>query len=68
VAETTIEKARAVLKAAQQVIILSHERPDGDAIGSLLALTLSLERAGEKCHPGSFGRCTVSFSLPAGRR
>jgi len=47
VAETTIEKAKAALNAAEQVIILSHERPDGDAIGSLLALTLSLERAGK---------------------
>jgi len=51
VAETTIEKARAALHAAQQVIILSHERPDGDAIGSLLALTLSLERAGKNVTP-----------------
>ncbi len=50
-AETTIEKAKAALNAAQQVIILSHERPDGDAIGSLLALTLSLERAGKNVTP-----------------
>lgn len=49
--ETTIEKAKAALNAAQQVIILSHERPDGDAIGSLLALTLSLERAGKNVTP-----------------
>jgi phosphoesterase RecJ-like protein len=51
VAETTIEKAKAALNAAQRVIILSHERPDGDAVGSLLALTLSLERAGKNVTP-----------------
>ena len=50
-AAPTIEKAKAALNAAQQVIILSHERPDGDAVGSLLALTLSLERAGKKATP-----------------
>ncbi|MCJ7567275.1 MAG: bifunctional oligoribonuclease/PAP phosphatase NrnA [Anaerolineales bacterium] len=50
-AETTIERARAALNAAQRVVIISHERPDGDAVGSLLALTLSLERAGKIITP-----------------
>ena len=49
--ETTIEKARTVLQNAQQVTILSHERPDGDAVGSLLALKLSLESAGKEVSP-----------------
>lgn len=49
--EKTIERAKAALIAAQQVVILSHERPDGDAVGSLLALTLSLERSGKKVAP-----------------
>lgn len=53
-AAPTIEKAKAALNAAQHVIILSHERPDGDAVGSLLALTLSLERAGKKTTPVLF--------------
>ncbi|MGB2896589.1 MAG: bifunctional oligoribonuclease/PAP phosphatase NrnA [Anaerolineales bacterium] len=48
---TTIEKAKAALNTAHKVIILSHERPDGDAVGSLLALTLSLERAGKNITP-----------------
>ncbi len=51
---TTIEKAKAALNDAQRVIILSHERPDGDAVGSLLALTLSLERAGKNATPVLF--------------
>ncbi len=50
-ADPTIEKAKANISAAQHVSILSHERPDGDAVGSLLALTLSLERAGKKVTP-----------------
>jgi phosphoesterase RecJ-like protein len=44
------------LKAAQDrltvvdgVVIVTHERPDGDAVGSLLALSLSLQRLGK--HP-----------------
>ncbi|HEY3345151.1 MAG TPA: DHH family phosphoesterase [Anaerolineaceae bacterium] len=36
------------LRQAQQVLIVSHVRPDGDAIGSLLGLGLSLQVAGKK--------------------
>jgi phosphoesterase RecJ-like protein len=35
------------LRAAQKVLIASHVRPDGDAVGSLLGLGLALENAGK---------------------
>jgi len=35
------------LAAAQKVLIVSHVRPDGDAIGSLIALGLALQDAGK---------------------
>jgi len=35
------------LKAAQRVLIVSHIRPDGDSIGSLLGMGLTLEAAGK---------------------
>lgn len=35
------------LKKAQQVLIASHVRPDGDAVGSLLGLGLALKNAGK---------------------
>ncbi len=35
------------LAAAQNVLVTSHVRPDGDAIGSLLAMGLALEDAGK---------------------
>ena len=35
------------LRAHQRFAVLSHVRPDGDALGSQLALGLSLERAGK---------------------
>jgi phosphoesterase RecJ-like protein len=40
-----------MLAEAMTIAIVSHERPDGDAIGSLLALTLSLEKAGKQVTP-----------------
>jgi phosphoesterase RecJ-like protein len=38
---------RTRLAAAQEVLIVSHVRPDGDAIGSLLGLGLALQAAGK---------------------
>ncbi len=39
------------LKAATSITVISHVRPDGDAIGSLLGLTLSLVRMGKAVTP-----------------
>lgn len=38
------------LGAAEKVLIASHVRPDGDAVGSLLGLGLALENAGKTVH------------------
>jgi phosphoesterase RecJ-like protein len=39
------------LKAATSITVISHVRPDGDAIGSLLGLSLSLARLGKQVTP-----------------
>lgn len=36
------------IKQANSVSVISHERPDGDAIGSLLAMGLGIERLGKR--------------------
>jgi len=38
---------RARFSAANHILIVSHVRPDGDAVGSLLALGLALQEAGK---------------------
>lgn len=42
-----VTRIRDRLAAAQNIVIASHVRPDGDAIGSLLALGLALQDAGK---------------------
>jgi phosphoesterase RecJ-like protein len=42
-----IDLIRERLQAAQNILLVSHVRPDGDAIGSLLALGLALQDAGK---------------------
>lgn len=39
---TTLDKLSSLCDAAQRIVIISHTNPDGDAIGSGLALTLFL--------------------------
>ena len=42
-----IEIIRQQLRSAKRVLVISHQRPDGDAIGSLLAVGLALRDAGK---------------------
>jgi len=43
-----IERAASLIKAASDVLIVSHENPDGDAIGSTLAMLGALKEAGKR--------------------
>jgi phosphoesterase RecJ-like protein len=44
-------KAGELIEAARAICLISHERPDGDAVGSLLALTASLQSSGKRAVP-----------------
>jgi phosphoesterase RecJ-like protein len=39
------------LRASQKLIAVTHENPDGDALGSLVAMTHVLTALGKDCHP-----------------
>jgi len=45
--QTSLSEIGAVLRAHQRFAILSHVRPDGDALGSQLGLALSLSKLGK---------------------
>lgn len=72
----TVERARRALHQAGHILLLTHERPDGDALGSLLGMALMLQTAGRRVSavssdgvPASFrflpGSELVSDKLPA---
>ena len=42
------QQISALLSQAHSVVVVSHIRPDGDAIGSLLGMGLALMHAGKK--------------------
>ena len=44
----TLDKIKEEIEKAEKIVILTHENPDGDAIGSGLALYRALEKLGKK--------------------
>jgi phosphoesterase RecJ-like protein len=46
-----VRRARTLLQQADQIVVATHERPDGDGIGSMLGLALSLQRMGKQATP-----------------
>ena len=44
----TLDEILIEIKNAEKIVILTHEAPDGDAIGSSLAMKLMLKELGKK--------------------
>lgn len=44
---TPKQQTTELIKSAQKILLLSHVNPDGDALGSLLAMTLVLKKLGK---------------------
>ncbi|MBN1265100.1 MAG: bifunctional oligoribonuclease/PAP phosphatase NrnA [Anaerolineales bacterium] len=49
--KTDFQELNSLINTAGTIVVVSHLRPDGDAVGSLLSLTLSLLAAGKKTFP-----------------
>jgi phosphoesterase RecJ-like protein len=47
---TDVQAVAAVLREHDRFLVLTHENPDGDALGSLLAMTLALRQLGKDVH------------------
>ena len=45
------KRAEEMLSGSSDIAVITHERPDGDAIGSMLALTLALQARGKQVWP-----------------
>lgn len=65
--KTSIQKAQKLIQDAQRILVVSHIRPDGDAVGSVLGLGLALQSKGKDVQmilengiPNSFRHLTGS--------
>lgn len=46
---STLDEIYKKIKKAKSIVLLTHENPDGDAIGSSIAMYLALKSIGRKC-------------------
>ena len=58
---TTLDEIAARLKAASRIALLTHSRPDGDAIGSTLAVARALQQIGQDARPVYMGNWAPRF-------
>lgn len=56
-------KAQQYLDNAQTIVTLTHVMPDGDAIGSMMGLTLALREQGKTVIPVVDGGCPADFDF-----
>lgn len=61
-------KAQAVelIRSSERILIISHSDPDGDALGSALALSLALKKIGKKIDVAAAGRLDQTSSFLPG--
>ena len=46
--DSNLEQIKELIKKAKSILILTHENPDGDAVGSSLGLMNGIKKLGEK--------------------
>ena len=44
----TIDNIKEEIEKAEDIVVLTHESPDGDAVGSALAMYLALKKLNKK--------------------
>jgi phosphoesterase RecJ-like protein len=64
--QTEVEQARRLIESTSEFAVVGHARPDGDAIGSMLALTLSLQELGKGAIPVLAGGLPGRFKFLPG--
>lgn len=57
------KKIEEVTKNKNKFIIITHKDPDGDAVGSLLALTIFLRKQNKEVYPICFNEISETFSF-----
>ena len=63
---STLETIRDALLPAERILLLSHVRPDGDAIGSQIALALSLVALGKRVFAWNEDGCPTNLRFLEG--
>jgi phosphoesterase RecJ-like protein len=65
-ADTTAAQVAAEIRRRQRFVVVSHARPDGDAVGSCVAMALALEQLGKQVRVVSRDRVPPQMEAFAG--
>lgn len=57
------QQAVELIRQADNILVATHKNPDGDALGSLVALKLALEKMGKKVQMACADKATAIFSF-----
>jgi phosphoesterase RecJ-like protein len=63
---TQVEQAMALISQAQRIVLLAHENPDGDCLGSAIGLAHILRQLGKTCVPACADPLPRAFSFLPG--
>lgn len=61
--DLSIEDAGRLLLESDDILVLTHKNPDGDAIGSALAVCTALRSIGKRCNAAWTGPLSFSFGV-----
>jgi phosphoesterase RecJ-like protein len=64
--ETKVQQAMALIEAAHNIVLLAHEHPDGDCLGSALGFAHILRQLGKTCIPACADPAPRSFRFMPG--
>jgi len=63
---TPKQQATELIRDSQNILLITHDRPDGDAIGSILALSMVLQKMGKTVQLVASGNVPASYSFLPG--
>jgi phosphoesterase RecJ-like protein len=66
--QLTINKIQQLVLGSQKILLITHQKPDGDAIGATLAFAKFLEGLGKAPEIFALGPIATTFSFLPGRR
>src|SRR5439155_23948965 len=61
-----VQQAMSLIESAQQIVLLAHEHPDGDCLGSAIGFAHILRQMGKTCVPACADPAPQAFRFMPG--
>ena len=61
--QIVLNKFKQLILGSHKILVLSHQKPDGDSVGSVLALSKFIKAVGKQCDVFTLGPASSSFDF-----